>query len=136
MHRPEDICLDILRLYDRRCVQKANTLTLLVQKADTMALVVRTTFALTTYIGKRRAASRRETSGHYSSRRKCCGHCVRTHGAVARCSVTHGAMASIVQVKQVASETSGASLASERLGRNFFFPDEVTATRHASRWRT
>jgi len=66
MYHPEDICLDILRLYDTHYVQKANALTLLVQQADAVALVVRTTFALTTYIGKTRAVSRRETSGHYS----------------------------------------------------------------------
>jgi len=40
------------------CIQKANTLTLLVQKADAMALVVQMTFALTIYIGKPRAAFR------------------------------------------------------------------------------
>jgi len=55
MHRPEDIYLDILHLYDTRCVQKANALTLLIQKADAVACIVRTMFALTLVVRKSNA---------------------------------------------------------------------------------
>jgi len=38
------ICLDILRPEDTHCIQKANSLTLLIWKADAMACIVWKTF--------------------------------------------------------------------------------------------
>jgi len=42
---------------------------------------------------------------------------------MASCVRMHGAVVIGIRVKQVASETSSASNASGRSGRNFFFPD-------------
>jgi len=64
MCRPDNICLDTLRLEeiicfdtlrpeDTRCIWMANALTLLVPKADAVACVVRTTFALTLCVWKK-----------------------------------------------------------------------------------
>jgi len=60
MCRPEDICLDILRLETHTCIEKANALTLLVQKADAMARIVQSTFAMTFCIWKMCAVLRRQ----------------------------------------------------------------------------